>query len=122
MDWPLIFAAFIIGIILGYIGRSLLSRNQNCQQTNDELEQAKLELSQYKQDVSDSISQHRKLLVSLNEQIDKVNEHWNEANTSLLENPKSQLPTSSIDMNDKLIPTIDEKTKSAEENLDKNAT
>lgn len=100
MDWPLIFAAFIIGLILGYLGRTLLNRNQDCKHTNKELEQAKLELSQHKQDVSDTLSQQKKLLSSLNEQLNKVNQHWNDTNENLLEKPLSPLPTPTLEMDE----------------------
>lgn len=98
MDWPLILAAFVIGLILGYVGRTLLNRNQDCKHTNEELEQSKLELSQHKQDVADSFSQQKKLLSSLNEQMNKVNQHWNDTNKNLLDKPFSPLPTSALEV------------------------
>lgn len=76
MEWALTFAAFVIGSVFGYVGHSVLSRNSKDKSQNKQLEQTQLELSQYKQEVSDHCDEHDKQLAELTSLISKVNQKW----------------------------------------------
>lgn len=92
MSWAISAATFILGSVLGYFARSLLNRH-NDNHEND-AEQAKLELSQYKQEVADNLILHHQQLSQLTEQINRLNQHWNESSTTLnSENETKPLPT-----------------------------
>ncbi|MEI6860323.1 MAG: DUF1043 family protein [Shewanella sp.] len=88
MEWPLVIATFVLGILLGYIGRTIIARNSDTNGKGKALEQTKLELSQYKQEVTDHFDLHHKQLVNLTEQLNKINQQWNEAAITLA--PKSK--------------------------------
>lgn len=89
MEWPLIIATFILGLVLGYVGRTILSRSGEVQGQDKLLEQTKLELSQYKQEVTDHFEEHHQHLNALTEQLNKVNKQWNEVASTLA--PQSSL-------------------------------
>lgn len=77
MEWPLIIATFVLGILLGYVGRTIIARNNDSNGKGKVLEQTKLELSQHKQEVTDHFELHHKQLAELTEQLNKVNKHGN---------------------------------------------
>lgn len=79
MSWVITVAALAIGVILGYVIRSMFSRNATNNSRNEELEQTKLEMSQHKQEVADHFDEHYQLLSQLTEQLNRVNQHWNES-------------------------------------------
>lgn len=89
MEWPLIIATFVLGILLGYVGRTIIARNNDSNGKGKVLEQTKLELSQHKQEVTDHFELHHKQLAELTEQLNKVNKQWNEAANTLA--PKSKV-------------------------------
>ena len=76
MEWALTFAAFVIGSVFGYVAHSVLSKNSKDKSQNKQLEQTQLELSQYKQEVSDHCDDHNKQLAELTSLINKVNQKW----------------------------------------------
>lgn len=88
MEWPLVIATFILGIVLGYVGRTIISKNHESNGKGKALEQTKLELSQHKQEVTDHFELHHKQLAELTEQLSKINTQWNEATNTLA--PKSK--------------------------------
>ncbi|CAM3418504.1 ZapG family protein [Shewanella violacea] len=88
MEWPLIIASLVLGILLGYVGHTILARNSESDGKGKAHEQTKLELSQHKQEVTDHFELHHKQLAELTEQLNKVNKQWNEAANSLA--PKSK--------------------------------
>lgn len=93
MDWALTFAAFVVGVVLGYVGRTVLSRNNDNRESENLVQQAQLELSQYKQEVADLYVENGKELQSLTEQLNRVNRAWNEALYRLqLDNEAKFLP------------------------------
>ena len=87
MEWPLVIATFVLGILLGYVGRTIIARNSEPNGKGKAFEQTKLELSQHKQEVTDHFELHHKQLAELTEQLNKVNKQWNEAANTLA--PKS---------------------------------
>ncbi|GIU19261.1 MULTISPECIES: ZapG family protein [unclassified Shewanella] len=93
MEWALTFAAFVIGGVFGYVGHTLLAKNNRHKSNNEQLEQTQLELSQYKQEVSDHFDDHYKQLAELTAQLNRVNQQWN-ASASLFTSPitDKQLP------------------------------
>ncbi|MBV7316170.1 ZapG family protein [Shewanella sp. NIFS-20-20] len=102
MELALLLAAFVMGICVGALGRQLLSKTPNAQQSQKQVEQATLELNQYRQEVSDQFVEHNQLLAGLSEQINKLNIHWDQAAKQLdLEaeaeiKPLAQLTTQGI--------------------------
>ncbi len=93
MEWALTFAAFVIGGVFGYVGHTLMTKNNRHKNNNEQLEQTQLELSQYKQEVSDHFDDHYKQLAELTAQLNRVNQQWN-ASASLFTSPATdkQLP------------------------------
>lgn len=89
MEWALTFAAFVIGSVFGYVGHSVLSRNSKDKSQNKQLEQTQLELSQYKQEVSDHCDDHDKQLAELTNLITKVNQKWSTSASVLTATPPS---------------------------------
>ncbi|EDQ01935.1 ZapG family protein [Shewanella benthica] len=87
MEWPLVIAAFVLGILLGYVGRTIIARNSESNGKGKAHEQTRLELSQHKQEVTDHFELHHTQLAELTEQLNKVNKQWNEAANTLA--PKS---------------------------------
>ncbi|MBE7214082.1 YhcB family protein [Shewanella benthica] len=87
MEWPLVIATFVLGILLGYVGRTIIARNSESNGKGKAHEQTKLELSQHKQEVTDHFELHHKQLAELAEQLNKINKQWNEAANTLA--PKS---------------------------------
>ncbi|WOT04672.1 ZapG family protein [Shewanella youngdeokensis] len=83
MEWALTFAAFIIGSVFGYVGHSVVTRNNKDKSQNKQLEQTQLELSQYKQEVSDHVDDHYKQLTELTHLLNKVNVQWSASATSI---------------------------------------
>ncbi|MCL1038600.1 DUF1043 family protein [Shewanella submarina] len=79
MDWTLALAAFILGLVLGYVARTLIARNDSGKDNEKKAEQAMLELSQYKQSVADLYQEQGEQLSLLAEQVNKVNQQWNES-------------------------------------------
>lgn len=79
MEWALTFAAFVIGGVFGYVSHTLLAKNNRHKSNNEQLEQTQLELSQYKQEVSDHFDDQFKQLAELTAQLNKVNQQWNNA-------------------------------------------
>ncbi|WP_076415850.1 ZapG family protein [Shewanella sp. UCD-KL12] len=99
MGWPLVFATFILGIVLGYVGRTVISRNQDASHKGKALEQTKLELSQHKQEVTDHFEVHHKQLTEVTEQLSKMNKQWNDAASTLA--PKSKVkPLATLNASD----------------------
>ena len=98
MEWPLVFATFVLGIVLGYVIKSIFARNHETNGKDKVLEQTRLELSQHKQEVTDHFEVHYQQLVELTEQLNKVNKQWNEtANTLLPKNSVKPLATFTTD-------------------------
>ena len=93
MEWALPLAAFVIGGVFGYLGHTLLAKNNRHKNNNEQLEQTQLELSQYKQEVSDHFDDHYKQLAELSAQLNRVNQQWN-ASAKLFTSPATdkQLP------------------------------
>ncbi|GGI69940.1 hypothetical protein GCM10007978_04850 [Shewanella hanedai] len=89
MEWPLVVATFILGIVLGYVIRSIFAKNTESNGKDEVLEQTRLELSQHKQEVTDHFEDHYQQLAELTEQLNKVNKQWNEAANTLA--PKNSL-------------------------------
>ena len=89
MEWPLVLATLVLGILLGYVGRTIIARNSESNGKGKVLEQTKLELSQHKQEVTDHFEVHHKQLAELTEQLNKINKQWNEAANILA--PKSKV-------------------------------
>ncbi|ABV88910.1 ZapG family protein [Shewanella pealeana] len=112
MEWALTFAAFVIGGVFGYVGHTLLAKNNRHKNNNEQLEQTQLELSQYKQEVSDHFDDHYKQLAELTAQLNRVNQQWN-ASASLFTSPVTdkQLPELGVQSTEK----SDEKIDSIEE-------
>lgn len=79
MDWTLALAAFVFGLVLGYVARTLIARNESSEDFEKAAEQATLELSQYKQSVADLYEEQGQQLALLSEQLDRVNRQWNES-------------------------------------------
>ncbi|BCV38062.1 MULTISPECIES: ZapG family protein [Shewanella] len=105
MEWPLVFAAFILGLILGYIGKTLVSRGLSKSSKSVAIERSKMELSQHKQEVSDHLAEQRALLGQLTEQINRLNQHWNQGSQRLAKEeqlaPLPFMQTSISDLDDK---------------------
>lgn len=94
MEWPLVIATFVLGIVLGYVGRTIVARNNESTSKDKVLEQTRLELSQHKQEVTDHFEGHYKQLAELTEQLNRVNKQWNEAANTLAPASKAKaLPT-----------------------------
>lgn len=106
MEWALTLAAFVIGGVFGYVGHTLLTKNSRHKSNNEQLEQTQLELSQYKQEVSDHFDDHYKQLAELTAQLNRVNQQWN-ASAALFTTPAT----------DKLLPELNSQNaeKSEEE-------
>lgn len=83
MEWPLVIATFVLGILLGYVGRTIIARNSESNGKGKAFEQTKLEFSQHKQEVTDHFELHHQQLAELTEQLNKVNKQWNEAANTL---------------------------------------
>ncbi|MEC4725634.1 YhcB family protein [Shewanella sp. D64] len=97
MEWPLVVATFVLGIVLGYVIRSIFAKNNDSNGKDKVLEQTRLELSQHKQEVTDHFEDHYQQLAELTEQLNKVNKQWNEAaNTLAPKNSVKPLATFSI--------------------------
>jgi len=97
MEWPLIIATFVLGLVLGYVGRTLVARSQDLSNKGKALEQTRFELSQHKQEVTDHFELHYNQLHELTEQLNRVNKQWNEAaNTLAPKNSTKPLPTLSL--------------------------
>ncbi|BDM65827.1 hypothetical protein NFHSH190041_32790 [Shewanella sp. NFH-SH190041] len=103
MDWTLTLAAFIIGLVLGYVLHSLISRNSGEKVNAKVIEQAQMEMSQYRQEVTDQYAGHLQQLSQLTEQLNRVNQSWNDtANTLQLDGklpPLAQLQRSNATPN-----------------------
>lgn len=89
MEWPLFVSTFVLGIVLGYVIRSIFARNHESNNRDKILEQTNLELSQHKQEVTDHFEVHYQQLAELTEQLNRVNRQWNEAANIL--SPKNNL-------------------------------
>lgn len=97
MEWPLVVATFVLGLVLGYVIRSIFAKNHESNGKDKVLEQTRLELSQHKQEVTDHFEDHYQQLAELTEQLNKVNKQWNEAATTLApKNSVKPLATFSI--------------------------
>ncbi|ACA88480.1 ZapG family protein [Shewanella woodyi] len=83
MEWPLVVATFVLGIVLGYVIRTIFAKNHESNDKDEALEQTRLELSQHKQEVTDHFEDHYQQLAELTEQLNKVNKKWNEAANTL---------------------------------------
>ncbi|QDF66014.1 DUF1043 family protein [Shewanella sp. SNU WT4] len=83
MEFALLLAAFVMGIVIGAVGRPLLFRATHTQDNQKQLEHVTLELTQYRQEVSDRFVEHYQQLASLTEQINKLNANWNLAANQL---------------------------------------
>ncbi|NRD75492.1 DUF1043 family protein [Shewanella sp. VB17] len=98
MEWPLVVATFVLGVVLGYVIRSISARNNESNNRDKVLEQTSLELSQHKQEVTDHFEVHYQQLSELTEQLNKVNRQWNEAANMLApKNSVKPLATFSTD-------------------------
>ncbi len=106
MEWALTFAAFVIGSVFGYVGHSVLSRNSKDKSQNKQLEQTQLELSQYKQEVSDHCDDHDKQLAELTNLITKVNQKWH-TSASILTSTAADTATSEAEPIDDHSASID---------------
>ncbi|MDC9571451.1 ZapG family protein, partial [Pseudoalteromonas sp. GABNB9D] len=99
MEWPLVVATFVLGIVLGYVIRTIFAKNHESNDKDEALEQTRLELSQHKQEVTDHFEDHYQQLAELTEQLNKVNKKWNEAANTLA--PKNSLKPLATLTNDK---------------------
>ncbi len=97
MEWALVVAAFVIGLLLGYVGRTLLSRNGNSASSSKLAEQAKLELSQYKQEVNDHVEEHHRQLAELTQTISKLSSQWNDS-SAIIAPQNSNKPLAAAEM------------------------
>lgn len=95
MEWALVVAAFILGLALGYVARTVFARKGEAQANSKQLEQTRLELSQHKQEVHDHFDEQHAQLIALTEQLNKFNQQWNDSASTLC-------PTSS----NKKLPTL----------------
>ncbi|WP_394204393.1 ZapG family protein [Shewanella waksmanii] len=94
MEWALVIAAFILGLALGYVARTIFARKGEAQASSKQLEQTRLELSQHKQEVHDHFDEQYAQLSALTEQLNKFNQRWNESSTTLSPNGNNKkLPT-----------------------------
>ncbi len=113
MEWPLVIATFVLGIVLGYVGRTIVARNNESTSKEKVLEQTRLELGQHKQEVTDHFEGHYKQLAELTEQLNRVNRQWNEAANTLAPKSKTKaLPTFSAKE------TVDTLSSQTDEQLD----
>ena len=87
MGWPLVVATFLLGMVLGYVVRTIYAKSHGSNSKDKALEQTRLELSQYKQEVTDHFEVHYQQLAELTDQLNKLNKQWNEAANTLA--PKS---------------------------------
>ncbi|ABZ78226.1 protein of unknown function DUF1043 [Shewanella halifaxensis HAW-EB4] len=102
MEWALTLAAFVIGGVFGYVGHTLLAKNNRHKNNNEQLEQTQLELSQYKQEVSDHFDDHYKQLAELTAQLNRVNQQWNaSANSFTYPVTEKQLPELKVQASEK---------------------
>ncbi|MCK8046768.1 YhcB family protein [Shewanella sp. 1CM18E] len=105
MEWALTLAAFVIGGVFGYVSHTLLAKNNHHKSNNQQLEQTQLELSQYKQEVSDHFDDHYKQLAELSAQLNKVNQQWNNAaplfTSPITDKKLPELTTKSLEPADK---------------------
>lgn len=93
MQWALTLSGFIFGLILGFAGKTFLIRNKQSRQSDDALNQTKMEFSQYKQEVADTLDEQHKQLNILTEQLSDMNHQWNEASQVLTPNNDKHLTT-----------------------------
>ncbi|MCL1126237.1 ZapG family protein [Shewanella surugensis] len=93
MQWALTLSGFIFGLLLGFAGKTFLIRNRHSRQNDDALTQTKIEFSQYKQEVTDTLDEQHKQLSSLTEQLSDMNQKWNEASQILTPNSDKLLST-----------------------------
>ncbi|MGI2260531.1 ZapG family protein [Shewanella sp. GXUN23E] len=91
MDWTLALAAFVLGLVLGYVIHTLIVRDDTGKDQQKRAEQAVLELSQYKQSVTDLHQEQGRELAALAAQLEKVNRQWHEA-SDFLQIQESDLP------------------------------
>lgn len=75
MQWALTLSGFIFGLLLGFAGKTFLIRNKHNRQNDDALSQTKIEFSQYKQEVTDTLDEQHKQLSTLTEQLNDMNKH-----------------------------------------------
>ncbi|MGS0680427.1 ZapG family protein [Shewanella sp. 125m-7] len=108
MEWALTLAAFVIGGVFGYVGHTLLAKNNRHKCNNEQLEQTQLEMSQYKQEVSDHFDEQHKQLAELTAQLNRVNQQWN-ASATLFTSPitEKQLAELTIKPASKLEDNVD---------------
>ncbi|MCF1439639.1 MAG: DUF1043 domain-containing protein, partial [Shewanella sp.] len=90
-DWTLTLAAFVLGLAFGYVIRTLFVRVDSGKDLEKRADQAVLELSQYKQSVTDLHQEQGRELAALALQLDKVNRQWHEA-SDFLQIQESDLP------------------------------
>ncbi|MCL1148196.1 YhcB family protein [Shewanella marinintestina] len=115
MEWALTLAAFVIGGVFGYVSHTLLAKNTNNKSNNEQLEQTQLEMSQYKQEVSDHFDDQYKQLAELSAQLNRVNQQWNTAaplfTSPTTEKKLPELATQSVEKANK-VADINEKKES----------
>lgn len=93
MDWTIAIATFLLGGIIGFIIKSFIPQHKNTLDVIKAAEQTKMELSQYKQDVTDCVIAHHQQLMHLTEQINKLNSQWNNTFDTLQNEETKKLPT-----------------------------
>lgn len=98
MDWPLTIAAFIIGLALGYVGRTVFNKKGYKTEQDKAIEQTKYEFSQYKEEVQDHFAMQHQQLNQLSQQLSQLNKQWNEA-AGVLDPQENYKPLPTLELN-----------------------
>ncbi|MBY5993085.1 YhcB family protein [Ferrimonas balearica] len=85
MNWALGILLFFAGTGVGYLLHWRFKGNgDDSQQLRRELEQARFDLDQQRQEVADYFEQSRELMMQLGQSLDKANKFWNESAQGML--------------------------------------
>lgn len=85
MEWGWYALVFLLGLAAGYLLHwRFKAPGDDNGQARRELEQARFELDQQRQEVADYFEQSRELMVQLGQSLDKANRFWNESAEGML--------------------------------------
>ncbi|MBY6187220.1 DUF1043 family protein [Marinobacter hydrocarbonoclasticus] len=85
MNWAFGILLFFAGMGVGYLLHwRMKGKEDDQQQLRRQLEQARFDLDQQRQEVADYFEQSREMMVQLSQSMDKANRFWNESAQGML--------------------------------------
>lgn len=92
MNWALAIVCLLVGLGLGFlIGKRSEGSKSNIKRLQQEQEQARFELEQAKQGISDYFEQSRSQMAALRQELEKTEQLWLESAQELLNEPVAEV-------------------------------